>query len=459
MGGVDLEWSGPCSIRPGKIPKPVEDIPKTEFLLHSTNSFNTEVQDQHESRSGYVLINANEGEEYMRWKREEVAESSDNREIERSERVENIDNIQNEKKIVDSQKGTRQVGGGRPPEWPKMEERLCGLFLARRQEGLSVDRKWFNRYWKMIFEDEYPEQVEQIILGTKYACSFSDGWFERFKQGKSIVFRVGTTKAQKQPAELEHNILEFLKSVRRNTIPRPNEPTRDVGRYYLDCISNMDQLPLPFEILSGRTYDQKGMKFLRPPDMIAALLFSGLQVAVVMNNYVQPLDVVVNKLLKDLIRELIEEEVEKDLSRWYHPEQRKGMALGEYRILLTKCVDKAWERFHHERADSIRHAFQKVGLALPPNGSANDNISIADLPEITQIFGFHWMQGGLNCNLVNGKKTGSGVTTQDDWAETIRLLQANGGITKKTVKEGGEIGYEEIDGQEEIGSFIAANEE
>lgn len=82
------------------------------------------------------------------------------------------------------------------------------------------------------------------------------------------------------------------------------------------------------------------------------------------------------------------------------------------------------------------------------------------------------MLGGLNCNLMNGRKTGSGAIAEDNWAKTIEVLRARGWLPKRVEKGGGEIGNEDgnEDGNDglsskengvpdEIGSFIAAHME
>ena len=56
------------------------------------------------------------------------------------------------------------------------------------------------------------------------------------------------------------SIQQYLQFIRRNSQPREGETIRDIGRYRLGHIYNMDQTPLPFEFLRGRTYDFKGKK-------------------------------------------------------------------------------------------------------------------------------------------------------------------------------------------------------
>jgi hypothetical protein len=61
-------------------------------------------------------------------------------------------------------------------------------------------------------------------------------------------------------------LLSFARFNRRNSQLRPDDKfglgdkPADVGRYRLRNIANMDQTPLPFEFLSGQTYNTRGEK-------------------------------------------------------------------------------------------------------------------------------------------------------------------------------------------------------
>ena len=80
--------------------------------------------------------------------------------------------------------------------------------------------------------------------------------------------RCKTKQAQKPPEDFRDKIVAWLQFNRRNTIknidsncglPRSID-TPLVGRFKLSEIANMDQTPIGFEFLSGRTYDFKGAK-------------------------------------------------------------------------------------------------------------------------------------------------------------------------------------------------------
>ena len=77
---------------------------------------------------------------------------------------------------------------------------------------------------------------------------------------------MSTNKASKLPADSFATILSWVRFNRRNSQLRPDDESglgdsvQEVGRYHLARICNMDQTPLPFELLSGQTYEPKGSK-------------------------------------------------------------------------------------------------------------------------------------------------------------------------------------------------------
>jgi hypothetical protein len=126
----------------------------------------------------------------------------------------------------------------------------------------------------MIYEELYPERVITHDFGKKtyLGFRFSSGWYTGFRKRYAISLRVGTKRAQKSPEELEPTIRNWIQFNRRMMvvvegksivgIPRgPDIPI--VGRIKLSEICNMDQSPMPFEYLKGRTYAKKGSQTVR----------------------------------------------------------------------------------------------------------------------------------------------------------------------------------------------------
>jgi len=112
---------------------------------------------------------------------------------------------------------------------------------------------WFRLASKLQFKETYPE----LDPGQ---FRFSRGWFTRFLTRWGISLRAMTNKAQQIPENSRRLIINWLQFNRRNSQLRLGDYSYDIGRYALSHIVNMDQTPLPFEYLSGKTYALKGDK-------------------------------------------------------------------------------------------------------------------------------------------------------------------------------------------------------
>lgn len=127
---------------------------------------------------------------------------------------------------------------------------------------------------------------------------------------------------------------------------------------------------------------------LRSHDIIPAMIPPGC------TGLVQPLNVAVNKPLKDLLQELVEDSLEcyerksgEDLR-----ESGKSSAVEERRVLVQHCLASAWETFCTNKRELIISSFRKVGLALPIDGSCDEELSIKGIPPEELIVG-DWHRG------------------------------------------------------------------
>jgi hypothetical protein len=183
--------------------------------------------------------------------------------------VANKDGIQNQKRgTFRSRKQTAQS------QEPELEKRLNDRFEKARAQGRKISYQWMIRHAKQLYEELYPSRVITHMTGKKTYLQFrfSSGWYNRFRRRYSISLRCGTKRAQKSPEELEPVLQNWIQYNRRMLviiegksivgIPRGLE-VPVVGRIKLSEICNMDQSPLPFEFLKGRTYAKKGDKTVR----------------------------------------------------------------------------------------------------------------------------------------------------------------------------------------------------
>jgi hypothetical protein len=95
--------------------------------------------------------------------------------------------------------------------------------------------------------------------------------------------------------------------------------------------------------------------------------------------YVQVLDVLINKLIKQYIEEYEDLWVEQNFELW----QSGKWSIGDRRVLMTHWVAQAFERVHMEHKDAIIACFKNVGLSLAVDGSEDHLLKVRDCPNLT----------------------------------------------------------------------------
>ena len=94
--------------------------------------------------------------------------------------------------------------------------------------------------------------------------------------------------------------------------------------------------------------------------------------------FVQPLDVAINKPLKEMIQEEAELHYDEHMDEW-----AKGKySVSDRRVMLTHWVGKAWVKFHDQHRRTIIRAFRKIGVTLAIDGSEDAELSIKDIPDV-----------------------------------------------------------------------------
>jgi len=140
--------------------------------------------------------------------------------------------------------------------WPEMEKELIDTFLDERQKGKLVRRGWFRNKARQPFVKHYGPGV------TANMFVFSVGWFNGFMKRWRISCGVLTKISSRVPDEYQRLVINWLRFNRRNSQPRNFYEraclTTDVGWYRLSNILNLDETPIPFEYLDGKTYAIKG---------------------------------------------------------------------------------------------------------------------------------------------------------------------------------------------------------
>jgi hypothetical protein len=155
-------------------------------------------------------------------------------------------------KIRSLHKGSRKGKLSHPAQYPVLEDRLHALILEKRQIGRHVSEKWIRRYARLEFESLWPEKVTIVERRKVFAgMAFSNGWFSGFLKRKHLSLRVSTKRAQVVPADYKDKIISWLQFNRR---------AQARFDFKLSEIANMDQTPIAFEFLNGRTYDTRGVR-------------------------------------------------------------------------------------------------------------------------------------------------------------------------------------------------------
>jgi len=125
-----------------------------------------------------------------------------------------------------------------------------------------------------------------------------------------------------------------------------------------------------------KSHSTQGIKnWLRAHGIVPSLVPGGC------TGLVQPLDVSVNRPFKDILKQVIDDEV--DLAE-RQPTPAAGKkdwqsAASKMRVMMTKCVGEAWEIFNREKRDVVIRSFRCLGIALPIDGSCDNEISIKGL--------------------------------------------------------------------------------
>jgi transposase-like protein len=155
-------------------------------------------------------------------------------------------------KIHSLHKGSRKGKVSHPAQFPDMEDRLHALILEKRRLSRQVGENWIRRHARLEFESLWPERVT-IVENRKVFASmvFSNGWFSAFLKRKHISLRVSTKRAQAVPGDYKDKITSWLQFNRR---------AQARFNFELSEIANMDQTPISFEFLGGRTYNTTGVR-------------------------------------------------------------------------------------------------------------------------------------------------------------------------------------------------------
>lgn len=161
--------------------------------------------------------------------------------------------------IRDSRQRRKLVSGRskQNEKYPLAANLLIAEFKVRRAAGCKVTKMWLRKKMKSKIE---------MCYGKSKADSFkgSNNCFQRFKKRHGLVLRRRTNKKKNSADDGREIIQNFHKNLRKSlkTHRRRNGLSIDpkYGRWTPENRYNVDQVPLPFVVDQGTTYDEVGAK-------------------------------------------------------------------------------------------------------------------------------------------------------------------------------------------------------
>jgi hypothetical protein len=137
-------------------------------------------------------------------------------------------------------KGARQAGGGRKVSYGQERDmEILSWILDQCDQQLPVSRKGIQTYAKSMLKDTFPD------------FKASEGWLQKFMRRNNLSLRCKTSLSQKLPKDLEHRLEIFYKHLRE---------TREQMDYDDKYIINMDEVPMYFDLIPGKTVSRIGQK-------------------------------------------------------------------------------------------------------------------------------------------------------------------------------------------------------
>ena len=141
---------------------------------------------------------------------------------------------------IDKAKKTKQA---RDPQakWPQLDAHMRDYLIGQRKNKVSVNLKMIK------------EEAKQFLRDPEFKAS--GGWWRRARKRLNIVMRVATHVIQKLCSRSGQDIKLYLSKIQQlkldNMIPEVRVEL---------LFGNFDEVPLQFDMVSGRTYDFQGKK-------------------------------------------------------------------------------------------------------------------------------------------------------------------------------------------------------
>ena len=95
-------------------------------------------------------------------------------------------------------------------------------------------------------------------------------------------------------------------------------------------------------------------------------------------NYVQVLDVVINKFFKMMLTNVVERHYNDNFEKW----QNNTYIVDDRRTMLTQWINKIWIKLHKEKRHVIRDTFKKLDFSLIVDDFENHELSVKNINDL-----------------------------------------------------------------------------
>lgn len=143
--------------------------------------------------------------------------------------------------MLRTMKSTKKVIRGKKARWPGLKQCLRTWVLQQRAEGMGLNTVQLRL------------KAAKAIATETNAVGFKGGpsWCFRFMRRNQLVMRARTTVCQKLPDDFQAQLDNF------NSFVREEFETKNISASHIVI---MDEVPLTFDILLGRSVAEKGEK-------------------------------------------------------------------------------------------------------------------------------------------------------------------------------------------------------
>ncbi|CAG8808694.1 12277_t:CDS:2, partial [Dentiscutata erythropus] len=152
-----------------------------------------------------------------------------------------------EEEFKNARKTSRRVGSGASSLYPLTENSLKEWIVKRRQRGIAVTPKNVKFCMTNLLSNEFKLSYSNALNTFKA----SDPWLNFFMNRFNLSLRRRTKTSQKLPKDLYEKVTEFYSFI--------NE-LRINNNFELNCIANMDETPIYFDMVGAYTINDRGAR-------------------------------------------------------------------------------------------------------------------------------------------------------------------------------------------------------